>query len=63
LSTTLISFGFIQSKADYSLFIKQDCGKFTTAWVYVDDIVIAGSDQAGITETTVELPISHERFG
>lgn len=43
LSSSLLSFGFIQSKADYSLFTKQTKQGFTVVLVYVDDMLITGS--------------------
>lgn len=43
LSSALLSFGFEQSKADYSLFTKKVQDKFTVILVYVDDLSITGS--------------------
>ncbi|GJV24584.1 NSP-interacting kinase 1-like protein [Tanacetum coccineum] len=43
LSKILISLGFIQSKHDYSLFVKAQGEKFTVALVYVDDILLTGN--------------------
>ncbi|KAF5464206.1 hypothetical protein F2P56_014300 [Juglans regia] len=37
----MLNFGFSQSKADYSLFIKATDSSFTALLVYVDDILIA----------------------
>ncbi|XP_022853385.1 uncharacterized protein LOC111374861 [Olea europaea var. sylvestris] len=42
-STFLISFGFIQSKLDYSLFTWSDGEHFTALLVYVDDIAVASN--------------------
>nr|GEV64818.1 retrovirus-related Pol polyprotein from transposon TNT 1-94 [Tanacetum cinerariifolium] len=42
LSSILLSFGFVQSKAEYSLFIKSDTYSFTATLVYVDDLLITG---------------------
>ncbi|GJX90719.1 cysteine-rich receptor-like protein kinase 8 [Tanacetum coccineum] len=42
LSYALISFGFVQSKTDYSLFVKKDNQKFIAILVYMDDLLITG---------------------
>jgi len=55
LSSTLVSFGFTQSKADYSLFTKQVQDKFTAILVYVDDMVIAGNDTQKILKLKQQL--------
>ncbi|XP_059437683.1 uncharacterized protein LOC132170643 [Corylus avellana] len=44
LSSTLISPGYKQSKADYSLFVRSHKGNFTAILVYVDDIILAGNN-------------------
>ena len=41
---TLISLGYAQSKNDYSLFLNNSSKKLTIRTVYVDDILIIGSD-------------------
>ena len=40
-STTLITFGFTQSKCDYSFFVNGHDSSFGALLVYVDDIIIA----------------------
>ena len=42
-STALVQFGFVQSKADHSLFTLRDGMTFTVVLVYVDDLIIAGN--------------------
>jgi hypothetical protein len=49
LTNTLISSGYIQSKSDYSLFTKQRSTGFTVILVYVDDLVLGGTDADEIT--------------
>ena len=49
LSSALVSFGFFQSKADYSLFVKNDGKIFLAILVYVDDMIITGNDSKAIT--------------
>jgi hypothetical protein len=44
LTETLIASNYIQSKADYSLFTKKADAGFTTILVYVDDLVMGGTD-------------------
>ncbi|GJZ37802.1 putative RNA-directed DNA polymerase [Tanacetum coccineum] len=50
LTTALAKHGFEQSKFDYSLYTKHRSGMFIDLLVYVDDIVITGSDIDGINE-------------
>ncbi|MCH79432.1 retrovirus-related Pol polyprotein from transposon TNT 1-94 [Trifolium medium] len=50
LTETLISTGYKQSKADYSLFTKQSSTGFTAILVYVDDLVLGGTDTNEIVQ-------------
>ncbi|GKB34825.1 ribonuclease H-like domain-containing protein [Tanacetum coccineum] len=50
LTAALIEHGFVQSKFDYSLFIKESDSVFVALLVYVDDIVITGN-----CKTSIEL--------
>ena len=43
-SFVLIEFGFVQSKADYSLFTRQQSESFIMLLVYVDDVLITSND-------------------
>jgi len=49
LSQTLISLGYQQSKYDYSLFINKSSTDITLVAVYVDDIMITGSNTSEIS--------------
>ena len=49
-SSTLLNFGFIQSKANYSLFTHTKGAPFTALLVYVDDILLTGNDPSCITD-------------
>lgn len=44
LTNTLLSHDYEQSKYDYSLFVKKEGDKFVYMLVYVDDLLITGSD-------------------
>ena len=48
LSTALKDYGFNKSKANYSLFIKEEWSTFVTVLAYVDDLLLAGNDVAAI---------------
>ncbi|GKC20988.1 ribonuclease H-like domain-containing protein [Tanacetum coccineum] len=50
LTTALAEHGFEQSKFDYSLYTKHRSGMFIALLVYIDDIMITGSDIDGINE-------------
>ncbi|XP_042978944.1 uncharacterized mitochondrial protein AtMg00810-like [Carya illinoinensis] len=49
-SSSLLSFGFIQSRANYSLFTKQSGHSFLALVVYVDDIVVASNDPQAVSD-------------
>ncbi|GJX27479.1 ribonuclease H-like domain-containing protein [Tanacetum coccineum] len=48
LTSALIQNGFIQSKNDYSLYVKSKKGLFVALLVYVNDIVVTGNDLSEI---------------
>lgn len=48
LTEALLSLGFVQSHADYSLFTYTQGSIFTAALVYVDDIIVTGTDPQAI---------------
>ncbi|GAU15979.1 hypothetical protein TSUD_338500 [Trifolium subterraneum] len=48
LTDTLISSGYTQSMSDYSLFTKKSATGFTVILVYVDDLVLGGTDMEEI---------------
>ncbi|KAJ3699335.1 hypothetical protein LUZ61_003040 [Rhynchospora tenuis] len=50
LTTTLETYGFVQSKADYSLFTYHKGKVFMAILIYVDDLVIAGNDGEAICD-------------
>ncbi|KAF5476516.1 hypothetical protein F2P56_003263 [Juglans regia] len=59
LTSSLLEYGFTQSKADYSLFTKQDFSSFIVLLVYVDDILLASDSQASIDSIRTFL---HHKF-
>ncbi|KAJ4754029.1 Retroelement pol polyprotein-like [Rhynchospora pubera] len=50
LTSTLETYGFVQSKADYSLFTYRKGKAFLAILIYVDDLVIAGNDSEVICD-------------
>ncbi|KAI9185880.1 hypothetical protein LWI28_011526 [Acer negundo] len=50
-SEAICSAGFVQSRADYSLFTKTKGKLFTALLIYVDDILITGNDLVSIAAT------------
>ncbi|CAL8994324.1 unnamed protein product [Prunus brigantina] len=56
----LCSTGYVQSKANYSLFTRNKGQSFTSLLIYVDDIVITGNDPTSISALKDFL---HSHFG
>jgi histone deacetylase 1/2 len=56
LSTKLHDFGFTDSKADNSLFIRRKDGVLTVLLIYVDDILETGSSASVIHHFIRDLP-------
>nr|GEX83726.1 hypothetical protein [Tanacetum cinerariifolium] len=54
-SSALLPFGYVQSKADYSLFTKSNKSSFTAVLVYVDNVLITGSSKTEIQNLTSQL--------
>lgn len=48
-STTMRRYGYNQSNADHTLFLKHKHGKVTALIVYVDDMIITGDDTEEIS--------------
>ncbi|GAU23069.1 hypothetical protein TSUD_183680 [Trifolium subterraneum] len=59
LTETLLASGYIQSKSDYSLFTKHSTSGFTVILVYVDDLVLGGTDEH---EVVVVKTLLHNKF-
>jgi len=55
LSTVLLEFGFCGSQYDPSLFISHQHGHITIMLVYVDDIIITGSNSQWVTSCIAHL--------
>lgn len=55
LSQALLSFGFIASKCDHSLFIKRLNGRVIYVLVYVDDILITGTSATDVQSLISQL--------
>ncbi|KAJ9545430.1 hypothetical protein OSB04_025137 [Centaurea solstitialis] len=49
-SSVMGEFGMVRSASDYSVFFRYKQGKRIIVVVYVDDIIITGDDEVGITE-------------
>lgn len=50
LSSSLVEFGFVQSKSNYSLFIKHTASSFTAQLVNVNDIILMSLDHMSTDE-------------
>ena len=59
LSSFLINLGFVQSKADYSLFVQKTTNNFIVLLVYVDDVILIGNSMEVINRTKTLL---HQAF-
>ena len=55
LSSTILQYGFKQSKSDYSLFTKKSHKSFLALLVYVDDIFIASNDVKAVEDLKLFL--------
>ncbi|KAL6350242.1 hypothetical protein AAG906_004187 [Vitis piasezkii] len=55
LHQVLLSFGFVSAKSDQSLFLRFTLSHITYFLVYVDDILITGSDTTAITSLIAQL--------
>ncbi|XP_058732675.1 uncharacterized mitochondrial protein AtMg00810-like [Vicia villosa] len=49
LTSSLTTLGFLQSKSDYSLFTKYTPTCFTVILVYIDDLIVAGTNLSDIS--------------
>ncbi|KAL5562467.1 hypothetical protein UlMin_032214 [Ulmus minor] len=54
-SGVIISLGFRQSPSDHSLFVRNSNRHFMALLVYVDDVIIASSDQQAIVKLKADL--------
>jgi hypothetical protein len=59
LAAILIQFGFVGSKADLSLFVHTDTSSIIYILIYVDDIIITGSNDVVVTDIIQRL---HKEF-
>ncbi|GKA83150.1 RmlC-like cupins superfamily protein [Tanacetum coccineum] len=54
-SKFLVHLGFVQSKHDYSMFVKHNGDEFTVALFYVDDVLLTGNSPTVISQTKAVL--------
>ena len=57
LTTSLIAYGFTQSHSDYSLFSYEKHGTVLHVLIYVDDLIVSGSDSAALASFKQYLQI------
>ncbi|XP_035845685.1 uncharacterized mitochondrial protein AtMg00810-like [Helianthus annuus] len=55
LVNVLLNIGFVQSKCEYSMFIKNNDGVFIVLLVYVDDIIVTGNNEKEINNVKTFL--------
>lgn len=60
LNLAMKKYGFQQSNADHTLFLKHRQGKVTTLIVYVDDMIITGDDSEEIAKLQKQLATEFE---
>ncbi|KAJ6881076.1 hypothetical protein NC651_027806 [Populus alba x Populus x berolinensis] len=60
-SSALLDFGFVQSKADYTLFTRSLADSFIAILVYIDDIVVA-SDNSDAVSTELGLSVCQRKY-
>ncbi|GAA0183671.1 hypothetical protein LIER_31043 [Lithospermum erythrorhizon] len=63
LAASLLSYDFIQSHSDYSLFTLRKGAIELYILVYVDDLIIAGNIASVVTTFKEYLGHSHQRLG
>ncbi|XP_071686851.1 uncharacterized protein [Rutidosis leptorrhynchoides] len=65
LNAALVESGFVQSKSDYSLYVKNSDDFFIALLVYVDDIVITGNSEVEIkkNQSFSANKVYDKRFG
>ncbi|KAA3484108.1 protein fluG-like [Gossypium australe] len=54
-SKVMVSFGYQQSNADHTLFIKHHKGKTTLLIVYIDNIIMTGDDREEMARLKKQL--------